>query len=207
MRRQGCHGIPAAAVGKTGNQNMEDARIVDLYWDRQEQAIAETQNKYGRYLLKIAWNVLADTQDSEESVNDTYLSAWKSMPPHRPSMLSTYLGKITRQISIDRLRRRTSAKRGGGQYAASLSELEEVVSTQEDITAGLEARQLADAVSRYLESIPEERRNLFLCRYFYMDSSSDMAKYTGMKEGTIRSILSRERGALKKFLAEEGFAV
>ncbi len=146
MRRQGCHGIPAAAVGKTGNQNMEDARIVDLYWDRQEQAIAETQNKYGRYLLKIAWNVLADTQDSEESVNDTYLSAWKSMPPHRPSMLSTYLGKITRQISIDRLRRRTSAKRGGGQYAASLSELEEVVSTQEDITAGLEARQLADAV-------------------------------------------------------------
>ena len=207
MRRQGCHGIPAAAVGKTGNQDMEDARIVDLYWDRQEQAIAETQNKYGRYLLKIAWNVLTDNEDSEESVNDTYLSAWKSMPPHRPSVLSTYLGKITRQISIDRLRRRTSAKRGGGQYAASLSELEEVVSSQEDITERLEAGQLADAVSRYLESIPAERRNLFLCRYFYMDSSFDMAKYTGMKEGTIRSTLSRERAALKKFLAEEGFAV
>ena len=102
---------------------MEDESIVTLYWDRDERAIRETETKYDRYLTKIAYNILADLEDSRESVNDTYLAAWDSMPPHRPGILSTYLAKITRRISIDRFRYRTRDKRKESEYAISLTEL------------------------------------------------------------------------------------
>ena len=106
---------------------MQDEKIVELYWQRDESAIEETQGKYGRYLGKIAYNILADLEDSQESVNDTYLAAWNSMPPQKPSVLATYLGKITRRISIDIFRRRHREKRQASEYALSLSELEDCV--------------------------------------------------------------------------------
>ena len=104
---------------------MEDYQIVELYWKRDQQAIRETENKYGHYLTKIALNILADLEDSKESVNDTYLKAWNSMPPHKPGILATYLGKITRQVSIDIFRKRTSKKRQPSQYALCLREARE----------------------------------------------------------------------------------
>ena len=111
---------------------MQDEMIVDLYWQRNENAILETEQKYGPYLTKIAYNILADFEDSKERVNDTYLKAWNSMPPHRPSVLSTYLGKITRQLSIDWLRTQNRAKRKSSEYALSLSELEDCVAGRRD---------------------------------------------------------------------------
>ena len=130
---------------------MEDEQIVTLYWERNEQAISETQTKYDRYLQKIANNILNNLDDSRESVNDTYLAAWESMPPHRPSVLSAYLAKLTRRISIDLFRYRTRAKRQASEYAVSLEELSDCVSggnTPEEI---LNAKALADAMQRYLE--------------------------------------------------------
>ena len=205
MRRQGCHGIPAAAVGKTGNQDMEDARIVDLYWDRQEQAIAETQNKYGRYLLKIAWNVLADTQDSEESVNDTYLSAWKSMPPHRPSMLSTYLGKITRHLAIDECRRRDAAKRSA-LVCELTAEMEACLPGGNDVEEAVDAEALGRAINAYLMSCSAAQRQVFLLRYWHFLTIPEIATRCGFSRSKVKTILFRLREGLRKHLEQEGYA-
>ena len=129
---------------------MEDERIVSLYWERDEQAISETQKKYDRYLQKIAHNILNNPEDSRESVNDTYLAAWNSMPPHRPSVLSAYLAKLTRRISIDLFRYRTRNKRMASEYAISLSELSDCVSGGNTTEEIVNAKALADAIGIYL---------------------------------------------------------
>ncbi len=185
----------------------EDHVIVDLYWDRDEQAIVRTQEKYGRYLMKIAMNVLADEEDSKESVNDTYLKAWNSMPDNRPQVLSTYLGKITRETSIDIYRRRTSAKRGGSQYAASLSELEEVLSGGDTAWQEVMEHKLSAAISAFLRTLPEKKRNVFISRYYFLDSTKDIAGKADMTETALRSMLMRMRQDLKKYLEKEGFTV
>ena len=186
---------------------MEDSAIVALYWARDEQAIAVTQEKYERYLMKIAFNVLADEGDSEESVNDTYLKAWNSMPDNRPSVLSTYLGKITREAAIDIYRKRTSAKRGGSQYAVSLTELEDVLSMGDTVVQKAEEQQLAKAISEFLRGLPERKRNVFISRYYFLDAVKDIADCAGMSESAVKSMLMRERQDLKKYLEKEGFAV
>ncbi len=186
---------------------MEDMEIVELYWNRDEAAIARTQEKYGRYLVKIAYNILLDMEDSKESVNDTYYSAWKSMPPHRPQALSTYLAKIARQISIDIFRKKNSRKRRHSQYALSLSELEECVSGGETPQQRVELGLLAQAISAYLGTVSKEARVLFVCRYFYMDSLSEIAEYTRYSESKIKSSLYRTRRNLKAYLEKEGFVI
>ena len=155
---------------------MEDCQIVSLYWDRNETAIDHTDKKYGKYLTKIAYNILANREDSQESVNDTYLAAWDSIPPHRPEVLSTYLGKLTRRISIDLLRRKSSQKRGGGEYLLSLQELEGCTgsdTTQEAVDMQL----LTDAIAQYLRIISPEERNVFIGRYYYLDPVKKIAEY------------------------------
>ena len=126
---------------------MQDEMIVDLYWKRDESAISETERKYGRYLSKIAYNILSDWEDSKEAVNDTYLKAWNSMPTHKPSVLSTYLGKITRQLSIDAFRTRNRDKRKHSEYAVSLSELEDCISGSETTEQSIELKLLAEAIN------------------------------------------------------------
>ena len=121
---------------------MEDNRIIDLYWQRNEDAISETASKYGKYLHSIAYQVLSNTQDAEECVNDTYIDAWNTMPPHRPSILSTFLGKITRRISIDLWRKYSAEKRGGGEVALALDELEDCVSGNGSVEEESEHREL-----------------------------------------------------------------
>lgn len=140
---------------------MEDEQIVTLYWDRDETAIQETQTKYDRYLTKIACNILADMEDSRESVNDTYLAAWNSIPPQRPSVLSAYLAKLTRRISIDRFRYRTRDKRRDSQYALSLSELDDCVSGGNTTEEIINVKLLADTIGIYLRLQSEEARNAF----------------------------------------------
>ena len=186
---------------------MEDEKIVDLYWQRSESAIRETEIKYDRYLTKIAYNILADTEDSRESVNDTYLAAWNSMPPHRPGVLSTYLGKLTRRISIDCFRRRTRQKRGGSEYELSLSELGDCVSGGNTTEEIVNVKLLADAIGIFLRLQSEEARNAFIGRYYYLDSLKEVAAYCGMTESKCKTLLFRTRVALKEYLREEGFDV
>lgn len=186
---------------------MQDDAIVALYWQRDESAIQATEEKYGRYLLKIAAGVLADPLDREESVSDTYLAAWNSIPPQRPTVLSAYLSKLVRRISIDRLRRATAQKRGGTQYELSLSELSGCVAggtTPEDT---VETKRLAEVLNRFLRELPEQQRHLFIGRYYFMDSLKEAARYCGMSEGKAKSLLFRIRCRLRERLTEEGFVV
>lgn len=185
---------------------MEDEAIVQLYWQRNEDAIQETRKKYGAYLGKIAWNILANREDSEESVNDTYLCAWKSMPPQKPAMLSTYLGKLTRQLSIDIYRSRNRAKRGGSEYALSLTELEDCVSgitTEGEV----EVRLLAEALGQYLRGLSHEARTAFLRRYYFMDPVREIAAGQGFTESKVKSMLYRTRQGLREYLEKEGFSI
>ena len=186
---------------------MEDEAIVSLYWQRNESAIRETERKYDRYLTKIAMNILADREDSRESVNDTYLAVWNSMPPHRPGVLSTYLGKITRRISIDRFRYRNREKRRQSEYEISLSELGDCVSGGNTTEEAVNGKLLADAIGIWLRLQPEENRNLFLCRYYFLDSLQEVAKHCGITESKCKTVLHRMRKSLKEYLEKEGFVV
>ena len=182
---------------------MEDEKIVELYWDRNESAISETQQKYGNYLTKIAYNILADIEDSKESVSDTYLRAWNSMPPHKPVVLSAFLGKITRRISIDIFRKKTAKKRTDSQYVLSLNELYECSTSQGNPEKEVDAKILTNAINDWLASLPDETRKIFVCRYFHFDSINDIANYTGSGESKIKSTLHRARLSLKEYLEKE----
>lgn len=186
---------------------MQDTEIVELYFNRDESAITETQNKYERYLTKIAYNVLGDFEDSKESVNDTYLAAWNSIPPHRPNVLSVYLGKLTRRISIDIFRRSNREKRKASQYALSLEELDDCLSIGEGPEELIDSHLLAEAINKFLRSISEEARNAFIGRYYFLDPLKTVARYCGMSETKAKSLLFRTRCGLKEYLKKEGFDV
>lgn len=186
---------------------MEDAGIVELYWARNEDAIAQTKTKYGAYLTKVAYNILSDPEDSRECVSDTYLAAWRSMPDNRPKVLRTYLGRITRQVSIDLYRRRNRMKRYASEYAVSLEELGDSFTDGRTPETELDAKLLTESVNRFLRSLPDEARNTFLGRYYFFDSLKDVARYSGMSESKCKSMLYRTRRSLKVWLQKEGFDV
>lgn len=183
---------------------MEDQQIVSLYWQREESAIEQTHKKYGGYLTGVARNILTDLEDCKESVNDTYLHAWNSMPPHRPSVLSAYLAKITRRVSIDRLRKRTSQKRGGNAYVMSLSELSESISEGDTTQQAFSEYLLNQAVEEYVRSLPQEKRTVFLLRYFFLDSVRDIARHCDVSESKVKTMLFRCRQELAEYLKKEG---
>lgn len=186
---------------------MKDSEIVDLYWGRNEDAIGQTQMKYEAYLSKLAYNILSDFEDSKECVNDTYLAAWNSMPENRPSVLSTYLGKITRQISIDVFRRKNRAKRYASEYALSLEELGDSFSDGITLEQELNAKELDDAINRFVRVLPEDVQRAFVGRYYFFDSLKAISGYCGMKESKLKSLLYRTRQQLKSYLVKEGFDV
>ena len=182
---------------------MDDQKIIDLYWSRSETAITETDQQYGKYCYSIAYNILTNNEDAEESVSDTYMAAWKSMPPKRPSILATFLGKITRHLSIDRWRSRSRYKRGGGEIILALEELEDCVADDQSIENTIERKRLALVFNRFLESLPETERRIFLCRYWYLDSISTIANYYGFSDSKVTSILHRTRKKLRAVLEKE----
>ncbi|MGX8714764.1 MAG: RNA polymerase sigma factor [Lachnospiraceae bacterium] len=183
---------------------MEDHQIVDLYWERNEKAISETSAKYGKYLHSISYHILLNNEDAEECVNDTYHDAWHSMPPHRPSNLSIFLGKITRRISIDLWRKNHAKKRGGGVIALALDELDECVSGNGDVESEAACLELQRKLNEFLMALPQTERNVFICRYWYMDSISEIAKQFSCSESKIKSMLSRTRNKLRAMLEKEG---
>lgn len=184
---------------------MDDQSIVALYWDRSEQAIAETDRKYGAYCYSIAYHALANNEDAEESVSDTYMAAWNQLPPHRPSILATFLGKITRRISINRWKAKNTAKRGGGQITLTLEELDSCVDGTQDIEANSDARELSACLNRFLDSLPKAERDIFLRRYWFFDPIAVIAESYGFTQSKVTSMLHRMRGKLRKQLEKEGF--
>lgn len=186
---------------------MEDMQIVDLYFDRSEQAIDETASKYGKYLFSIAYNILSNNRDSEEAVNDTYLGAWNSIPPHRPQRLSTYLGKITRRISLEKWKHYRAQKRGGGEVPIALEELSECIPGKETPEQTTELKELTQTINLFLKTLPETEQKVFVCRYWYLTPVKIIARQFGFSESKVKSMLSRTRGKLKTHLAKEGMVV
>jgi RNA polymerase sigma-70 factor (ECF subfamily) len=184
---------------------MDDAEIVLLYWERNEQAIPATAEKYENYCTTIARNILGNREDAEECVNDTYLHAWNAMPPHRPAILATFLGKITRNLSLNRFRHNTADKRGGGALPAVLDELSELVSSGDDVAQAFQTGELVKAIDTFLDTLSSEKRCIFVRRYWYTDSISDIAVRYGMRDGAVTMTLSRLRSKLHSYLTERGF--
>ena len=184
---------------------MEDSQIIALYWQRSENAIHETQNKYGSYCYSIANNILNSPEDSEESVNDTYLAAWESMPPHKPDVLSAFLGKLTRRISIDKWRKRSADKRGGGTVTVALEELTGCIPSEFDLQKEMEAKELAEVINIFLDTLSFPEKRAFLMRYFYLSSIDDIAKRMRFSDSKVKSTLHRIRKKLRTYLEKEGF--
>lgn len=185
---------------------MQDREIVDLYWARSENAINETNVKYGRYCRKIAMNIVANDEDSEECVSDTYLSAWNSMPTERPDLLAPYLAAIVRNHALTVYRKAHSKKRGAGQTALALDELFEVAdsSTTED---QVDMSLLSGHINSFLGSLDQNERIAFVRRYFYVDPLSAIADGLSMSESGVKSLLFRLRGRLKSYLLKEGYEI
>ena len=186
---------------------MKDHEIIDLYWSRNEAAITATADTYGNYCYSIAYNILCNHEDSEECVNDTWLNAWKSIPPHRPSRLSTYLGKITRNLSLNRYKLLTAKKRGMGQVELALSELEGCVPSQTDMEQITDEMVLVNAIETFLRAQPRSERNIFIGRYWYLYSIRDLAGAYRMSESKVTSLLHRLRTKLKSHLEKEGISL
>lgn len=186
---------------------MKDNEIIELYFARDEAALEESEKKYGGYCRIVAYNILHDDLDAEECVNDTWLGAWKTIPPHRPKRLSVFLGKITRNLSLNLFKKRNAKKRGFGQTEAALSELEECVPAQTDVEKTAEENLLIESIENFLRALPEQKRNIFIRRYWYFYSVGDIAKTYGITESKTASLLFRMRNELKKHLEKEGIAL
>ena len=185
---------------------MEDEKIVELYWERSEAAIAQTQSKYGKYCHYIAYNILYSDEDAEECVNDTYIKAWDTMPPKKPQRLSTYLGKLTRNIALDRYDYYNADKRHSN-TALVLQEVGEVLTAPENAETFSDTQALSDAINSFVDALPRETRIIFVRRYWYMSPIKDISSDYGIPEGTVKSILSRTRKKFKAHLLKEGIYV
>lgn len=183
---------------------MEDSEILDLYFSRTEDAIGETAMKYGGYCYSIAMHVLENPEDAEESVSDTWLTAWNTIPPQRPNVLSAFLGRITRNLSIDRWRQRQSFKRGGENVSIALEELRDCVSGAESLEAGAIRRETLRSIQRFLDDLSPLERSIFVCRYWYLDTSREIAERSGFSQGKVRTLLRRIRLKLNAHLEKEG---
>ena len=180
---------------------MDDSKIVDLYWARNENAIVESDKKYGRMLSSLSFSLLSSREDAEECVNDTYLDAWGAMPTARPEFLGAFLSKITRRISVDRFRAKHREKRGG--VDNMLSELSDCIPAGDDPEREYDSERIRSAINEFLYSLTKEKRVMFILRYFYSKSVSDISKQMDIGESKIKTTLHRLRGELKKILEEQ----
>ena len=183
---------------------MEDKQIVELYWARSENAISETEKKYGRYCHYIAYQILHNDEDAKEVVNDTYLKTWNTVPPRRPDPLKPYVGTISRQLALDVYKKQNAQKRGG-QVSLVLDELSECIPDNDSGADIGESVALSDALNRFMWALPQRTRNIFVRRYFYMSSVAEIAKDFSMKESNVTMHLLRTRKKLEQFLKKEGF--
>ena len=186
---------------------MDDHQIIELYWNRSEDAITQTDHKYGAYCRTISMNILHNQQDAEECVSDAYLAVWNSIPPQRPLMFSAFLGKITRNISLHLWQKNHAAKRGGGDTGLILSELEECLSDARTLEDALDSRMIGRMLNSFLEILPQEQRVVFVWRYWYADSIEEIAARMQLSPSKVTSMLFRLRKKLRTYLEKEGISI
>ena len=184
---------------------MEDSAIIDLYWAREERALSETDAKYGGYCRSIAHNILKNREDSEECVSDTWLHAWNAMPPQRPSILSSFLGRITRNLALNRCKAANAQKRQGSAFALSLDELDDCAPALSSPDDEATAAELGRSISAFLRTQSEEVRSMFILRYFYCEPVEALAARFHCGESRIKTTLLRTRRKLKEHLIKEGY--
>ena len=184
---------------------MDDSVIVDLYLNRDETAIKHTSAKYGDRLRQLAHTIVEDRSAAEECENDTYLQAWNAIPPHEPrAYLFAFLARITRHIALDICKQRSRLKRGAILCELS-AELEQCIPARDDVTRHLEAKVLCEEINRFLATLTNEKRNIFVRRYWYMDSVASISSFYGLKQSKVKSILFRSRNELRQYLKKEGY--
>lgn len=182
---------------------MEDEKIIDLYWQRDENAIKLTAEKYRNYCGAIARNILGNGEDAEECVNDTWLRTWNAIPPHKPEKLSLFLGKITRELAINRYKANSAQKRGGGEMELALDELSAFISSKNTVEENIEAEAVAKAINAFLRKQPEKQANMFILRYFHFYPISQIAAKYSASESKVKSVLFRMRKKLYSYLESE----
>ena len=185
---------------------MDDKKIIELYWLRNEKAVDETRTKYGSFINHMAFNILRVTEDAEECENDTYLKLWNAIPPDRPEYFRAYIGKVVRNLAISLYRKNTAAKRSSGVYVL-LSELEECLPSSDDVESEIDAKYLSSVISDWLRSLSEENRIIFIKRYWYGESVKDIAAQSDFSPKELSSLLFALRKKLKKELSEKGVTV
>ena len=183
---------------------MEDREIIALYLERNEEAIAETEKKYGKYCYSVAYNILYNAEDAKECVNDALMNAWNSIPPHMPSVLSAFLGKLTRYVSLKKWRYARTQKRGGGEMALVYEELSDCIPGGKSVEEELQEKELAEVLDRFLDELPATERRIFICRYWYFDDISTISNQFGYSSSKVKSMLYRIRKKLLFRLNEEG---
>ncbi len=186
---------------------MDDKQIIELFMERSETAISQTEKKYGKYCYRIACNILNNEQDSEECVNDTYLRAWNAIPPKEPNNLATFLGKITRNLALDRHKYNNREKRGSGQTVLALDELDQCLPAEKDVEEAVTDRELAAALNSFLAGLPGKKRQVFVRRYWYLSPISEIAKDYAMSQSNTKVMLLRTRKELKSHLEKAGIVL
>ena len=195
------------AQDKKENKFLSDKDIVDLYWDRDEKAIDETDKKYGKYLYTIAYNIIHSRLDCEECLNDTYLGTWNAIPPQKPASLQNFLSRITRNIAIDKYRERSASKRIPSELVESLDELSETLSYDGSLEEEAAVSAVAEELNKFLRELDERDQFIFVCRYYYCDTISDLSGMLGVSDRTVFRAISRMREELRERLKEGGIEV
>lgn len=188
-------------------KGMNDSEIIELYFARDERAISETQGKYDSYLRTVSGKIIKSSEDVSECVNDTYLGAWNAIPPTRPNIFRIFLARITRNLSLKKLRSAYAEKRGGGEAALTLDELEEVVESGSRIDEELEAKELAGMIDEFLAGRAVVDRKIFISRYWYFDSIKEIADRFSFTESKVKMTLKRSRDDLKSYLETRGVVI
>lgn len=183
---------------------MEDRDIIEMYFERIESAIAETASKYGKFCYNISINILQNRQDAEESVNDTYLQTWNSIPPARPNSLPAYLGRIVRNISLNRIKAKRTQKRGSGEYELAYDELAEIISDPQSVDDLIDEMLLKDLINQWLGTLTQEQRMVFVGRYWFFDSVTSISSKMNFSVSKTKMLLLRLRNELKEHLESEG---
>ena len=186
---------------------LSDGEIIELYWQREEQAIKETDRKYQHFLLAVAHNILRDVQDCEECLNDTYLGAWNAIPPARPKVLQAFLATIMRRTAIDRYKAGKRQKRIDSELTVALSEVEELLTDGSDPAAELDARELGRVISEYIRALTKRRRYIFMSRYYMARPIGEIAKLLGCSESTVNKEIAAIKRDLKEKLEKEGYSL
>ncbi len=182
-----------------------DAQIIQLYWNRDAQAISASMDRYGAYCFSIADGILDNAQDAEECVNDTWLRAWNAIPPTRPTVLKIFFAKITRHLSFDKYKARKTLKRGGGNIQLVLDELAECIADESDVEGQVDAKELGKTINQFVASLPEREQALFVRRYFFSDPIRSIAERYDLSENSVHVTLSRIRKRLRSRLSREGY--